>query len=47
MRKSAIAVLLLVVLGNVGVWALANRPVSEKCHKIYCQTAQQASIKNV
>ena len=30
MRKSAIAVLLLVLLGNVGVWALANRPVSER-----------------
>ncbi len=30
MRKSAIMVLLLVVLGNVGVWALANRPVSER-----------------
>ncbi|MEI6557685.1 MAG: glycosyltransferase, partial [Rhodospirillaceae bacterium] len=30
MRISAIAVLLLVVLGNAGVWALANRPVSER-----------------
>ncbi len=30
MRKSAIAVLLIVALGNLGVWALANRPVSER-----------------
>ena len=30
MRKSAIAVLLLVVLGNILVWAVANRPVSER-----------------
>ncbi|MBI1208487.1 MAG: glycosyltransferase [Azospirillum sp.] len=30
MRKSAIVVLLLVVIGNVAVWALSNRPVSER-----------------
>ena len=30
MRKSAIAVLLLVVLGNILVWSVANRPVSER-----------------
>lgn len=30
MRKSAIAALLLVILGNIGVWALWNRPVAER-----------------
>ncbi|HYD65994.1 glycosyltransferase [Azospirillum sp.] len=30
MRKTAIAVLFLVILGNVGVWALWNRPVAER-----------------
>ncbi|MEI8393994.1 MAG: glycosyltransferase [Rhodospirillaceae bacterium] len=30
MRKSAFAVLLLVILANVAVWAVANRPVSER-----------------
>ncbi|WP_029007446.1 glycosyltransferase family 2 protein [Azospirillum halopraeferens] len=30
MRKSAIAVLFLVILGNVGAWALWNRPVAER-----------------
>lgn len=30
MRKSAFVVLLLVILGNLGVWALANRPVTER-----------------
>lgn len=30
MRKSAIAVLLIVFLGNVAAWALANRPASER-----------------
>ncbi|MFP3632113.1 hypothetical protein SB776_36525, partial [Burkholderia sp. SIMBA_045] len=29
-RKSAIAALLLVILGNIGVWALWNRPVAER-----------------
>ncbi len=30
MRKSAIAVLILVILGNIGAWALWNRPVAER-----------------
>ncbi|HEY0834182.1 MAG TPA: glycosyltransferase [Azospirillum sp.] len=30
MRKTAIAVLFLVILGNVGVWTLWNRPVAER-----------------
>jgi cellulose synthase/poly-beta-1,6-N-acetylglucosamine synthase-like glycosyltransferase/exo-beta-1,3-glucanase (GH17 family) len=30
MRKSAIVVLLLVVFGNIGAWALVNRPASER-----------------
>ncbi|PWC53955.1 glycosyltransferase [Azospirillum sp. TSO22-1] len=30
MRKRAIAVLILVILGNVGAWALWNRPVAER-----------------
>ena len=30
MRRSAIIVLLLVVLGNVATWALVNRPVDER-----------------
>lgn len=30
MRKSALAVLLLLVLGNIGAWAVANRPAAER-----------------
>ncbi|HYH21165.1 MAG TPA: glycosyltransferase, partial [Azospirillum sp.] len=30
MRKTAIAVLFLVILGNIGAWALWNRPVAER-----------------
>jgi cellulose synthase/poly-beta-1,6-N-acetylglucosamine synthase-like glycosyltransferase/exo-beta-1,3-glucanase (GH17 family) len=30
MRKSAIAVLLVVILGNIGLWAVWNRPVAER-----------------
>lgn len=30
MRKSSIAVLLLVILGNIGLWAWWNRPVAER-----------------
>ncbi|HYC05559.1 MAG TPA: glycosyltransferase [Azospirillaceae bacterium] len=30
MRKSAWAVLLLLILGNIGAWALSNRPASER-----------------
>src|SRR5689334_22552122 len=30
MRTSAVVVLLLVMLGNLGAWALSNRPESER-----------------
>lgn len=30
MRKSAVAVLFLVMLSNLGAWAFANRPASER-----------------
>ena len=30
MRKSAVVVLFLVMLSNLGAWAFANRPASER-----------------